>query len=67
LLKNEFFSNRRRDAGMYRHFSNTQVFEKWSAPRICAAAQRGEKVQEGLFQQPVKYRRVGRDAVPIPV
>jgi hypothetical protein len=36
---------------MYRHFSDTQVFEKWSESRTCAAAGRTEKVQEGLFQQ----------------
>jgi len=54
LLKNSFFSNLRCDAGMHRHFSNTQVFEKWSASRTCAATRRAEKGQDGLFQQPVR-------------
>jgi len=54
LLKNEFFSNLRCGRGIDRHFSITQVFEKWSAPRTCAAAQRAEKGQDGLFQQPVR-------------
>jgi len=52
-MKNSFFISLRRGRGIDRHFSNTQVFEKWSKPRTCAAAQRDEKVQDGLFRQPV--------------
>jgi len=54
LLKNSFFSSLRSGIGIYRHFSNTHVFEKWSKAKTTLFALRAEKGREGLFQQPVK-------------
>ena len=39
--------------GMCRHFSNMNMFEKWSEPRTCAAAKRAEKVPDALFQHSI--------------
>jgi ribosomal protein L29 len=36
--------------GCAAHFSNTQVFEKWSKAKIALFALRAEKAMQGLFQ-----------------
>jgi thiol:disulfide interchange protein DsbG len=54
LLKNPFFSSLWYGTGMCRRFSNTQVFEKRSKTKITLFVLRAEKVQDGLFQQPVR-------------
>src|SRR3990170_4871613 len=61
LLKSPFFSNLRRGRGTDRHFSSTQVLEKWSEPRACTAAKRAEKVRDGLFQHTIRRHAVCGD------
>jgi len=63
LLKNSFFSNLRCGTWRCRRFSNTPVFEKRSKVKITLFALRAEKVQDGLFQQPVSGSLKKRTAV----
>ncbi|MEE9598643.1 MAG: hypothetical protein V3V96_17860, partial [Acidiferrobacterales bacterium] len=49
LLKNYFQQPDRAAHGGAAHFSNTQVFEKWSKAKTAFFALRAEKATEGFF------------------
>jgi hypothetical protein len=50
LLKNYFKQPDRAVHGSSAHFSNMQVFEKWSKAKIILLALRAQNVMEGVFQ-----------------
>jgi len=50
LLKNYFEQPDRMVHGSSVHFSNMQVFEKWSKAKIILLALRAQNVMEGVFQ-----------------
>jgi hypothetical protein len=50
LLKNYFQQPDRAVHGSSAHFSNMQVFEKWSKAKIALLALRAQNAMEGLFQ-----------------
>ena len=50
LLKNYLEQPDRAMHGSSAHFSNMQVFEKWSKAKIILLALRAQNVMEGVFQ-----------------
>ncbi|HEX9625697.1 MAG TPA: hypothetical protein VGA00_02035, partial [Acidiferrobacterales bacterium] len=67
-LKNVFFNELRCGRWIDRHFSNTQVFEKWSKAKIAFLLCVVEKVPDGFFQQTGSigcYETGGRVQMPI--